>query len=98
MHDREPIRALHAEGRSLRGIARDLGISRNTVRRALAPDRPDTYRRPSRLDPLEPAIRETLAAYPAMPAYGIAHRIGWDGSLSALRARIRALRAATPNP
>lgn len=92
MHDRDPIRARHAAGEPIKAIARDLGISRNTVRAALDPERATTYRRRSPLDDLEPAILDVLARWPLMPAYGVAYRVGYTGSLSALRARLRHLR------
>ena len=60
-------------------IARVLGISRNTVKAALASDGPPR-RAPagSVVDDVEPRIRELLAAYPRMPATVIAERIGWS--------------------
>jgi len=49
------IRYLHAQGRSIRDIARELSVSRNTVRAALREDSPPRYARPSRPNPqLEP--------------------------------------------
>ncbi|MBB4928573.1 putative DNA-binding protein (UPF0251 family) [Kitasatospora kifunensis] len=58
------IRRLHrAEGLSARAVARKLGVSRGTVARALATDRPPVYQRPlkgSAVDAVEPAIRELL--------------------------------------
>jgi transposase len=53
------------EGLPIRMIARVLGVSRNTVRAALAADGPPKYtRRPvgSIVDEFEPRIRELLAA------------------------------------
>ena len=91
MHDPTPIRSRHESGEHLRAIARDLGVSRNAVRRAVrggavySPER-------SRLDELEPAIVETLARWPLMPAAGVARRLGWSGSMSAFGARVRACR------
>jgi transposase len=84
-------------------IARTLGISRNTVRAAIASDGPPKYeRRPagSVVDAVEPRIRELLAAYPTMPATVIAERIGWDRGLTVLKDRIRELRPAylPPDP
>jgi len=69
-----------AEGLPIKVIARVLGISRNTVRAALAAPSPPRYERAARgsvVDAAEPAIRELLRAYPSMPATVIAERIGW---------------------
>jgi len=49
------IRYLHAQGQSIRGIAKELSLSRNTVRSALRGDDPPRYKRPGRSNPqLEP--------------------------------------------
>ena len=49
------IRYLHAQGKSMRSIARELGPSRNTVRVALRSDKPAKYVCPTRPNPqLEP--------------------------------------------
>jgi len=64
----------------VKAIARLLGISRNTVRSALASDGPPKcVRRPAEsiVDAVEPRMRELLKAYPSMPATVIAERIGW---------------------
>lgn len=96
VEDWAEIRRLHrAEGMSIKGIARHLGIARNTVRRAVASDDEPKYRRVPRgsiVDAVEPAIRELLAQYPRMPATVIAERIGWERSLSVLKRRVRELR------
>ena len=82
MEDWAEIRRLHrAEGMPIKAIARTLGVSRNTVRAALASDGPPKYERKpagSIVDAVEPRIRELLQAYPTMPATVIAERIGWD--------------------
>jgi transposase len=96
VEDWAEIRRLHrAEGVPIKAIARTLGISRNTVRSALASDGPPRYvRRPagSVVDAVEPRIRELLAVYPSMPATVIAERIGWDRGLTVLKERVRELR------
>lgn len=92
MYPRAPIRERRAAGEPIRAIARELGVSRNTVRRALDPSRPDRYRRGSALDAVEPAIIEVLERWPYMPAVGIAHRLGWKGSMSTFSARVNVLR------
>jgi transposase len=64
VEDWAEIRRLHrAEGMSARAVARELGISRGAVLRALASNRPPQYRRApkgSTVDVVEPAIRELL--------------------------------------
>jgi transposase len=96
VEDWAEIRRLHrAEGLPVKAIARLLGISRNTVRSAVASDGPPKYvRKPvgSIVDAVEPRIRELLRAYPAMPATVIAERIGWERGLTVLKERVRELR------
>ena len=104
VEDWAEIRRLHrAEGVPVKAIARTLGISRNTVRAALASDGPPKYERKpagSAVDAFEPRIRELLQAYPAMPATVIAERIGWERGLTVLKDRVRELRPlfAAPDP
>ena len=104
VEDWAEIRRLYrAEGMPIKAIARQLGISRNTVRAAVASDRPPRYERPRRgsiVDAAEPRIRELLKAYPSMPATVIAERIGWDRSIRVLRDRVAELRPAylPPDP
>src|SRR5262244_635426 len=78
-------------------IARVMKVSRNTVRAAIASDRPPRYERPAKrsiVDAAEPRIRELLQACPTMPATVIAERIGWDRSVRVLRDRVAELRPA----
>jgi len=104
VEDWAEIRRLHrAEGLAIKVIARTLGVSRNTVRAAIASEGPPRYvRRPagSIVDAAEPRIRELLRVYPAMPATVIAERIGWDRGLTVLKDRVRELRPAylPPDP
>jgi transposase len=81
----------------IRAIARHLGISKNTVKRALAHDRPPSYERPSKgsaVDRVEGQIRELLKQTPTMPATVIAERIGWERGITILKERVRELRPA----
>ncbi|WP_406515652.1 IS21 family transposase [Streptomyces sp. NBC_00873] len=98
VEDWAEIRRLHrAQGLSARAVARQLGISRNTVLRALASDRPPQYRRAAKgsaVDAVEPAVRELLRQTPTMPVTVIAERIGWERGLTILRDRVRELRPA----
>ena len=104
VEDWAEIRRLHrAEKMPVKAIARMLGISRNTVRAAIASDGPPKYERKpagSIVDAVEPRIRELLRAYPTMPATVIAERIGWDRGLTVLKDRVRELRPAylPPDP
>lgn len=96
MEDWAEIRRLHrAEGMPIKAIARRMGISKNTVKRALAAEEPPKYRRAGRgsiVDAVEPQIRALLEAFPDMPATVIAERIGWARSLTVLKDRVRVLR------
>jgi transposase len=104
VEDWAEIRRLHrAEGMPVKVIARVMGVSRNTVRAAVASDRPPKYERPAKgsiVDAAEPRIRELLRAYPTMPATVIAERIGWERSVRVLRSRVAELRPAylPPDP
>ncbi|GAA3370571.1 hypothetical protein GCM10020367_17720 [Streptomyces sannanensis] len=80
VEDWAEIRRLHrTEGLSARAVARQLGISRSTVLRAVASDRPPAYQRApkgSAVDAVEPAIRELLKQTPPMPAPR--KTLGWE--------------------
>lgn len=96
VEDWAEIRRLHrAEGLPIKVIARVLGVSKNTVKSALASEAPPKYQRPQRgsiVDEVEPRVRELLQAYPRMPATVIAERIGWTRSIRVLSARVAELR------
>ena len=96
VEDWAEIRRLRrSEGLPIKAIARVLGISRNTVRAALASDGPPKYVRApqgSIVDEVEPRIRELLQAFPTMPATVIAERVGWTRSIRVLSARVAELR------
>jgi len=96
VEDWAEIRRLHrAERLPIKAIARLLGVSRNTVRRAIASEAAPRYERlpaGSIVDAVEPRIRELLQTYPRMPATVIAERIGWTRSIRVLSARVAELR------
>ena len=96
VEDWAEIRRLHrAERMPVKVIARVLGCSKNTVKKALAADQPPGYRRRSRgsvVDASEPRIRELLQACPTMPATVIAERIEWPYSIRTLSTRVAELR------
>ena len=96
------------EGRSLRGIARDLGISRHRVSRTIDrhqrsrdsgvthPDLPRRRgRRKSKLDPFQDAMEQLLARYPNITAKRMLQELqalGYRGSYTILRQRMKKLR------
>jgi transposase len=104
VEDWAEIRRLYrAEGMPIKQVARVMGCSKNTVKRALAADAPPRYQRAPRgsvVDAAEPRIRELLQAWPSMPATVIAERIGWTRGLTVLKDRVRELRPAylPPDP
>src|SRR4030095_3238021 len=79
VEDWAEIRRLYrSERMPVKIIARVVGCSKNTVKKAIAADGPPTYRRGPRssvADAVEPRIRELLQACPTMPATVIAERI-----------------------
>jgi len=100
---RHEIVRRHQSGTSMRRIAQDLGLARDTVqgvvRRWLA-DRagqlPATrQRRPSRVDPFDGAIRQLLGRYPDITFVRIFEELraqGFTGGLSIVRERVLELR------
>ena len=93
------IKSLQQQGLSIRAIARQLGIDRNTVRRALRRDGLPTYTctisRPSKLDAFKPYLQQRLAAYPELTAVRLYQEIrtqGYTGQCSILRDFLRPLR------
>jgi hypothetical protein len=104
VEDWAEIRRLHrAEGMGIKAIARRLGISRNTVRRAVSLHEPPRYeraRRGSIVDAVESQVRALLAQFPDMPSTVIMERIGWTRGKTVLFDRIHQLRPlfAPPDP
>lgn len=86
MEDWALIRRLAAEGVPKTRIAERLGISRNTVARAVASSEPPRYERGSvavtSFGRVEPRVRALLVEFPEMPATVLAERVGWTGSSS----------------
>lgn len=95
MEDWALIRRLVADGVPRRQVARQLGIGRATVDRAVASDRPPKYERaagPTAFTPFEGRVRAMLVEHPEMPATVIAERVGWTGSITWFRDNVRRLR------
>ncbi|HEU4911106.1 MAG TPA: IS21 family transposase [Actinomycetes bacterium] len=98
VEDWAEIRRLHrAERLPIKLIARTLGVSRNTVRAAIASNEPPKYERKptaSAVDAFEDAIREQLRLVPTMPATVIAERVGWTRGITVFKERVAELRPA----
>lgn len=90
------IRRLYSgEGLAKAEIARQLGVSRNTVAKAIASVDPPEYSRASAatsFGPFEQQVRQLLLATPSMPATVLAERVGWSGSGSWFRQNVAAIR------
>jgi len=92
------IRYLHAQGKGKKAIAREVGVSRNTVRLALAREGPAVYQRPARPNVQIEALGEDIRR---MREEGfIGSRIlkelrkkGYSGSRSALYSHLERLKA-----
>lgn len=107
----EIVRRYHA-GQSMRGIAHDLQISRDRVRRGLAkhqqarsgvdPAVPGEHHpRPSLLDEYEEVMRQLLERYPHLTAVRMLEELrqqGFTGGYSILKERLRLLRQRPVRP
>ncbi|MBK9134139.1 MAG: IS21 family transposase [Betaproteobacteria bacterium] len=101
------IRVMARRGEGVREIARQLGCSRNTVRRYLRDDEARRYgprpARPCKLDPFQDHLRERVAqARPRwIPATVLLREIaerGYAGGISQLKAFLAPLKASAPEP
>jgi transposase len=97
-------------GSSIRKIAREMGLARNTVSRVLEEieaqraghESSPIRRRRSRLDPFEQIIQELLGRYPDLTAVRLLEELreqGFTGGYTVVRRRLAALRPrSTPRP
>ncbi len=98
------IRYLHAQGKPVRAIAKELGVARNTVRAALRHEQPPRYARPKRPNPqLTPfaADIERMALEHQLIGTRSARELrarGYTGGMTALYRPLRDLRAAASPP
>lgn len=96
MEDWALIRRLHASEKLPKAvIARELGISRNTVAKAIASAGPPEYSRSpvmTTFGPFEVQVRQLLKATPSMPATVLAERVGWTGSATWFRQNVATIR------
>jgi transposase len=98
------IVARHNSGETIKAIARELGISRNTVRATLRREGPPRYRRPpqpSKLDPHRDYLRQRLTDFPELSAKRLFEEIralGYDGGISILKDFTRPYRVPRREP
>jgi Helix-turn-helix domain of resolvase len=101
MEDWALIRRLVADGVPRRQVARQLGVGRATVDRAVTSERPPKYERKptaTSFTPFESRVRTILDEHPEMPATVIAERVGWTGSITWFRDNARRLRPEHRRP
>ncbi len=85
------IVSMRKSGASISAIARELGISRNTVKATLRRDGPPEYHRrqmPSKLDPYKSYLLERLREFPELSAKRLFDEIraqGYEGKISILK-------------
>lgn len=104
VEERMEITVLQKHGESIHGIARAMGVSRNTVRRYLREGEAASVRkagpkRPEKLDPYKDYISERMkaAAPDVIPAAVLLREIqarGYDGGYTRLKVFVRGLRPA----
>jgi len=98
------IRYLRAQGKSIRAIARELGVSRNTVRAALRQKHPPQYCRPKRPNPkLAPYMAQTEEMLIEKRFIGTRilrelRKLGYDGGRTALYDHLRTLKGELVDP
>lgn len=95
-------RRLHrARQMAIKAICRRLGVSRNTVCRALAghgPPRDQRAAKRSIVDAVEPQIRALLAEFPDMPTTVIMERVAWTRGRTVFADRMQQLRSLFRHP
>ena len=98
------VRYLHAQGKPIRTIARELGLARNTVRAALNAETQPRYRRPPRPNPQLAPFHDSIRRM-AMEQRFIGTRIlrelvaqGYTGGKTALYHYLHTLKRAQPDP
>lgn len=102
------IHVLHKQGMAIRAIARQLGLSRNTVKRYLRePSKPPTYpsrsARASKLDAFKPYIHQRIESakphwIPAAVLYREIRARGYDGCETAVRRYVSDVRPKQTDP
>ena len=98
------IRYLHAQGKSIKAIAAELGVARNTVRLAVRREEPPVYARPARPNPQLAPFAEEIERMVVVERF-IGSRIvreltarGYTGGETAVYAFLRQRKEARPDP
>lgn len=102
------IHVLHRQGKSIRAIANELGVSRNTVRRYLrdltiVPQYPERARRATKLDPFKPYLMDRIEAakphwIPATVLFTEVRARGYDGGITRLKHFINGFKPVSADP
>ena len=102
------IHVLHGQGNSIRAIAKQLGVSRNTVRRYLrdltvVPSYPDRGTRPTKLEPYKPYLLGRIEAakphwIPATVLFNEIQARGYTGGISQLKYYIAEFKTVEVDP
>ena len=97
------IRFLHVQGKSIRTIAKELSLARNTVRAALREENPPKYVRPDRANPkIEPFAAQIEQMFFEKEFIGSRilrelKSLGYQGRSTALYGYLRELKANKPD-
>ncbi|MEV5649519.1 LuxR C-terminal-related transcriptional regulator [Nocardia sp. NPDC052254] len=89
------IKQCDRDGETIKGIAQRLGMSRNTVRRALSlPSAPDDHRRRTGrvTDAVDAQVRDIIVAHPETSIAEIGRRIRWTRSRTMLARKVTEIR------
>ncbi len=102
------IHVLHRQGQSIRAIAHQLGVSRNTVRRYLrdltvVPRYPDREPRATKLEPYKPYLLARIEAakphwIPAAVLFSEIQERGYSGGLTQLKHYVAGFKTVAPDP
>ena len=100
------IHVLHQQGQSIRRIARDLGVSRNTVRtylrdRSKEPIYPERQSRPTKLQPYHDYLRTRIEAakpywIPATVLLRELKSLGYEGGITMLKEHVKQYKPSKP--
>ncbi|MEM2881489.1 MAG: helix-turn-helix domain-containing protein, partial [Candidatus Methanomethylicaceae archaeon] len=82
------IKVMHENGKGIKGIARELGVSKNTVRKYLRSSDPPKFKArgyEKKLDRFQREIQEMVGQrYIGTRIYEELRKVGYDGSLSSV--------------